>query len=166
CIAPALYDRVGKNLVFSYRREELAARRATRDKVQVDRALLDVAAAIAAAGAAGQVGIIGYCWGGSISWLSAAKLAGLACSVCYYGTGILREMDAKPQCPMLLHWGETDPGAPPEEVRKVEAAHPEAISYMYPAGHAFNTPAAETYDAKAAVLARGRTLEFLRQHFG
>ena len=165
-VAPALFDRVGRNLVFGYEPSELAARRATRDKVDVQRTLLDVAAAIAEASAGGKVGIIGYCWGGSISWLAAAELTGLSCAVSYYGTGILRLSDKEPKCPMLLHWGSRDPNALPDEVRNLESAHPKAQSFMYEAGHAFNNPEVAAFDAEIVALARKRTLEFFRRHLG
>jgi carboxymethylenebutenolidase len=165
-VAPALFDRVAKNLVFGYEPSELAARRATRDKVDVQCTLLDVAASIAEVSTDGKVGIIGYCWGGSISWLAAAELPGLSCAVSYYGTGILRLSDKEPKCPMLMHWGSRDPNAPPDEVRKLEAMHPQALSYMYEAGHAFNNPEVDAFDREVVALARKRTLEFFRRHLG
>jgi carboxymethylenebutenolidase len=165
-VAPALYDRVGRNLVFGYASEDLPKRRAARDQVQTEQAMLDVAAAIAEASKAGKVGIVGYCWGGSIAWLAAARLDGLSCAVSYYGTGIVAAIDAQPRCPVLLHWGASDPGAPPEAVEKIEAAHPMATSHVYDAGHAFNNPETRAYNAQCASAARKRTIDFLRRHLG
>ncbi|MGB5081729.1 MAG: dienelactone hydrolase family protein, partial [Burkholderiales bacterium] len=111
-------------------------------------------------------GIVGYCWGGTTSWIGAARLPGLACAVCYYGGGIPNNATEKPRCPVMFHWGETDHSIPIEAAKKVIAAHPAAQSYIYKAGHGFNCDQRGSYDAESARLARTRSLEFLRKHIG
>jgi carboxymethylenebutenolidase len=127
-----------------------------------------VAAAIAlgAAATGKKVGTTGYCWGGTVAWVAAAKLDGLACAVPYYGGGILANKDLKPRCPVLLHFGETDHAIPIADVRAMQAARPELTFHIYPAGHGFNCDQRGSYDAACAKLARERTLEFLRKHLG
>jgi carboxymethylenebutenolidase len=162
-VAPALYDRVGRNLVFDYSEEGREQRRATRSKVDLGKAMLDCAAALAEASAGGKVAIIGYCWGGSVAWLAAARVAGLACAVSYYGSAIAGMLAEQPACPFVFHWGAKDRTLALEEVRKIEAAHPGIPSYVYDAGHAFNNPN-DSHVPEAARLARERTLDFFARH--
>ena len=99
-------------------------------------------------------------------WVAAARLTGLDCAVAYYGGGIANMIGEKPQCPVMFHWGETDHAIPVEAAKRVAAAHPAALSYIYRAGHGFNCDQRGSYDAESARLARTRSLEFLRQHIG
>jgi carboxymethylenebutenolidase len=164
-IAPAFYDRLQRNLVFGYGEAQIEARRATRSRIDLDKTLLDVAAALAEAGSAGKVAIIGYCWGGSVAWLAAARIRGIACAVSYYGSAIAGMLAEQPSCPVMFHWGAADHTLPLEQATRIAAAHPEALSYVYEAGHAFNNPF-ERYVEPAARIARERTLAFLRAHVG
>lgn len=67
---------------------------------------------------------------------------------------------------MCPRWGETDYAIPLDVAKKVEAAHPDAISYSYPAGHGFNCDQRGSYHAESAKFARTRTLDLLRKHVG
>jgi carboxymethylenebutenolidase len=118
------------------------------------------------AATAGRVGIVGYCWGGFLAWLAAARLPGLACAVAYYGGGITDAIGEAPRCPVLAHFGERDAVIPLSGVEALAAAHPSVDVRIYPAGHGFNCDARASYDAAAADLARERTLAFLRTHVG
>ena len=131
-----------------------------------DNTLADIAAAIKSAGAAGKVGIVGYCFGGACAWMAASRLAGLACAVPYYGGAIPSQIGEQPKCPVMFHWGETDQSIPLEAAQKVSAAHPQAVAHYYKAGHGFNCDQRGSYDAASAKLARERTVEFLRKHLG
>lgn len=165
-VAPALFDRVQRAYETGYEPDEVEASRKVMQSMNWDHALADVAAATAELRPAGKVGIVGYCWGGTVAWLAATRLPGFACSVPYYGGGIPGFFAEQPRCPVMCHWGETDQAIPIEAVRKVEAAHPEIISHVYPGGHGFNCSQRGSYNAQSATLARGRTLEFLRKHIG
>ncbi len=167
-IAPALFDRVERGLDIGYSQPEIDRGRAIMQKMSLDAALLDVAAALkfAAAATGNKVGIIGYCWGGTVAWVAAAKLDGLACSAPYYGGGILANKDLEPRCPTMLHFGETDHAIPIAEVQAMKAARPELTVHIYPAGHGFNCDQRGSYHAESAKLARARTLEFFRKHLG
>ncbi len=164
-IAPAFYDRLQRNLVFEYGEYQIEARREARSRMDLDKTLLDVAAARDEVMHAGKVGIIGYCWGGSVAWLSAARVQGIACAVSYYGSAIAGMVGEQPLCPVMLHWGANDHTLPLEKANRIAAAHPEALSYVYEAGHSFNNPF-ERYVEPAARTARERTLAFLRAHLG
>jgi carboxymethylenebutenolidase len=165
-IAPAMFDRVQRGYECGYTQPEIEAARALMQKLDWTQALSDVSAAIEVAKAAGKVGIVGYCWGGSVAWLAAARLPGLACSAPHYGGAIPKFISEQPKCPVMLHFGEQDQSIPLEEAKKVVAAHPEATAHFYPAGHGFNCDQRGSYHAESAKLARSRTLEFLRKHVG
>lgn len=165
-IAPALFDRVQRGYESGYTPPEVEAGRNVRGKVTNDQALADTQAAIDHVKGAGKVGIVGYCWGGTIAWLAAARAPGLAAAVSYYGGGVPDLKDEKPRVPTMLHFGETDQSIPLDKARAVAAAHPEVTTHFYPAGHGFNCDQRGSYHGPSAELARRRTLEFLRKHLG
>jgi len=165
-IAPALFDRCERGVDIGYTPEDIVKGRELKARAQLDAALLDVAAARDAVAAAGRVGVIGYCWGGYIAWMAASRLPGFACSVPYYGGGILDAAGERPKCPVMAHFGERDAGIPVEGVRRLAASHADAQVYVYAADHGFNCDQRAAFDAAAAKLARERTLAFLRRHVG
>jgi carboxymethylenebutenolidase len=165
-IAPALFDRYQRDFDIGYTPDEITRGREFKAKATTDVALSDIAAARDAAAVAGRVGIVGYCWGGFIAWMSAARLSGFACAVPYYGGGILEAGRERPHCPLLGHFGERDAAIPVAGVRELAAAHPEAQFFFYDAEHGFNCDQRKSYDAGAAKLARERTLGFFREHVG
>ena len=165
-IAPALFDRYERNFDIGYTTDDIARGRELKARAGTDAALHDIAAARDAAASAGRVGIVGYCWGGFIVWMSAARLPGFTCAIAYYGGGILDAGDEQPKCPLMAHFGERDAVLPVAGVQKLAAAHPEAQIFLYAADHGFNCDQRKSYDAAAATLARERTLEFLRQNVG
>jgi len=165
-IAPALYDRYHRGFEVGYTPEDIAKGRELKAKAQVDVALEDVSAARDVAAAAGKVGIVGYCWGGYVTWMAASRLDGFACAIPYYGGGMLEAAAERPRCPVIAHFGERDTGIPVDGVRKFAAAHPEIQVYIYAADHGFNCDQRGSYDAASAKLARERTLTFLQRHVG
>ncbi len=165
-IAPALFDRVERNVEIGYSPEDIARGREIRAKVSAEMALKDVQAAVKLAANTGKVGIVGYCWGGLIAWLASANVPGLACAVPYYGGGMPDHIAITPRCPVMAHFGERDQHIPLEGVKKLAAAHPQHTVHIYAADHGFNCDQRGSYDAAAAKLARSRTLEFFRRHVG
>ncbi len=165
-IAPALFDRYQRNVDWGYTPDDIARGRELRGRADNRSALADIAAAQAVAGAAGKVGVVGYCWGGLLAWLAAARVPGFACAIAYYGGGMPDAIDNTPLCPVLAHFGEQDAMIPLPGVQALAAAHPSAQVHTYAAGHGFNCDERGSFDAAAAVLARERTLAFLRQHVG
>jgi carboxymethylenebutenolidase len=131
-----------------------------RSKITLDQSLADIAAAIAAVSDAGRVGIVGYCWGGTLAYAAATHLDGLAAAVCYYGAGIAAMANQQLRVPAEFHFGEKDKSIPAEDVDKIRAAHPDSAIFVYPAGHGFSCDARESFDRESADLARVRTLEF------
>jgi carboxymethylenebutenolidase len=165
-IAPAFFDRVERGLDIGYSQPEIERGRTFIPKMQWDTVMKDAAAALDNVKAAGKVGIVGYCWGGTVSWMAASRLPGLAAAVTYYGGGITANSGEKPKCPVMSHWGETDHAIPLEGVKKFLGEHPEIASFTYPAGHGFNCDQRGSFHADSAKLARTRSLEFLRKHVG
>ena len=165
-IAPASFDRVHRGLDIGYAPADIDFARPLMQNMKLDDAIKDVTAALNEVKAAGKTGIVGYCWGGTCTWESAASVPGLACAVPYYGGGIPGLIGEKPQCPVMFHWGETDHSIPLEKAKEVAAAHANQIHYFYPAGHGFNCDHRGSYHAESAKLARTRTLEFLGKHIG
>ena len=165
-IAPAFFDRVERGLDIGYTEADMARGRAFIPKMQWDKVILDAGAALANVKSAGKAGVVGYCWGGTVSWMSASRLPGLSAAVTYYGGGIVANSAEKPKCPVMSHWGETDHAIPIDGVKKFEAEHKEVTSFIYPAGHGFNCDQRGSYNAESAKLARSRTLDFLRKNVG
>lgn len=165
-IAPSTFHRVKPGVDMGYTPEDIQAGIALKGKVSVDMALMDTTAAIKAAAEAGKVGIVGYCWGGYVAWMAAARVKGLACAVPYYGGGVTGAIDEQPRCPVMLHFGDKDMHIPLDGVEKLKAAHPNQTVHIYAADHGFNCDHRGSYNAAAAKLARERTLEFFRTHIG
>src|SRR3954467_11090024 len=165
-VAPAMFDRVQKNFDVGYSPDDMTKGRETRAKVTNAMALKDAEAAIKAVSSAGKVGIVGYCWGGTIAWLAAGKLGGLACAVAYYGGGILADAELAPKVPLMGHFGDKDAHIPVDGVKKLAAKYPQHQIFIYAADHGFNCDQRGSWNAPAAKQARERTLAFFRKHVG
>lgn len=166
-VAPALFDRVERGVELGYDATNREKAMSLLRKLDIDKAVLDVAAALdfARAQTAKKVGVIGYCFGGSVAWLAATRLKPDA-AVGYYGGQIPKYAAETPHSPVMLHFGEQDMHIPEAEVDKLEAAHPEVEVFWYDAGHAFNCEPRPSYNADAARVARERSLAFLKKHLG
>ena len=167
-IAPALFDRVERGYETGYSAQDIERGRATRGKLSTDQAMMDVKATVKELQKAGlKVGVVGYCFGGTIAWLAATRIDGVSAAVGYYGGGVADAADEKPKCPVMLHFGETDASIPKEAYEKVMKAHPDVPAYVYPgAGHGFVCDERGSYHAESAKLARQRTIDFFRKHIG
>ena len=163
-IAPALFDRAERGVELPYDSEGMARGRAIRQQVGTDGPLLDIAACIeyaARAVAPTAVGVVGFCWGGALAWLSATRLHPLA-AVGYYGAVGAYAAEI-PQCSVMLHFAELDQHIKQDQWDAIRSRHPEAAVFTYPnADHGFNCNERTVYNPEAAALARARTLEFLR----
>jgi carboxymethylenebutenolidase len=162
-VAPALFDRVEPNVELSD--AEMQKGIALAQKIDINDAIKDVDAALqyAAKQIGKPAGVVGYCYGGTLAWLSATRLSPAA-AVGYYGGHIARFAQESPRAPVLLHFGRQDGHIPQADVEKVHAAHPEVEICWYDAGHAFNNDTRATYNAEAAKEAMASTLAFLNRH--
>jgi carboxymethylenebutenolidase len=164
-VAPAMFDRIERDVELDYAGPDMQKALGFIPKLSPDTGLADIAAAIdfAARETGKKVGIVGYCYGGSMAWLAAARL-NPAAAVGYYGGNIPKLAGETPRAPVMLHFGREDTHIPAEGVDQVKTAHPEVEIYWYDAGHAFNRDVSPAYRAEAARLARERTVEFLRKN--
>ncbi len=165
-VAPAIFDRVERGVELGYDQPGMTQGMALAGKMDREKLMLDVAAAISAVTSAGKVGITGFCLGGSVAWNAAAKLPGLSAAVGYYGGQIIANKDLQPQVPTMLHFGEKDDHIPLAGVKEVGALHPDVPIYLYPAGHGFHCDERASYDKDSAKLAWERTLAFFGKHVG
>jgi carboxymethylenebutenolidase len=161
-IAPALFDRAERDVNLGYDDASVKTGVDLRAKVAMDDTLADVAAAAAAV--AGPVAVIGYCWGGSLAFLAATRLSGIACAVGYYGGMIAKHADEKPKVPVMLHFGEQDHGIPMSDVAIVQQKRSDVEVHIYPAGHGFSCDERPSFDKASHEKALARTLAFLSQH--
>lgn len=164
-IAPALYDRLAPGVELGY--DDVGIKRGLDLRAgAVDTALTDIDATrshLAKAGCS-KIGAVGFCWGGSLVWRSAAQLNGLAAGVAYYGGEVPHLRDLTAQCPVMAHFGEQDASIPMDKVAAFIAAQPDVETHIYPADHGFNCGHRGQYDSAAAASARDRSLTFLRAH--
>jgi carboxymethylenebutenolidase len=162
-IAPALFDRVERGVDVPY--TDMAKGFGYMQALNNENVMLDVQAAVDRVTGSGKVGVVGYCWGGSMAYLAAARLK-VAAAVAYYGGGIDKYLAEKPRCPILFHFGEKDTHIPQSTVEIIKAAVPAGIFYLYPADHGFNCTDRASFEPMSAKLALDRSLEFFRRHVG
>ena len=162
-LAPALFDRIKPGIELGYTGADVKTGRDVRGQVPLEGALADLAAAVAHL-RPGRVGVVGYCWGGTLAWLAAARL-GVDAAVGYYGGQIAAFGAEAPKCPTMLHFGEKDTAIPMADVTLIRAKHPMLPVYVYPAGHGFNCNERDQYEPGSAKLAWNRTEQLLREVF-
>lgn len=161
-VAPALFDRRQRDFHAEHDDAGIQAGIAHARATPLDQALGDIAAARNFLKTRGEkVCVVGYCYGGSLAWLTATRLDGIAAAASYYGSLVKQFAGETPKCPVIVHLGRTDPGIPADEVEQaVKTANPQVPVHIYEgAGHGFNNQSPERYNAEAADLARHRTLD-------
>lgn len=183
CVAPKLFDRVERDIELGYEGDDMQ-RGIDLAFNHTDRAnaLLDVQAAIDHLRSAsvqrskvgvpsgevgvpsGKVGVVGYCFGGLMTWLAACELDGVAAASAYYGGGVAGELERSANCPVMMHFGDQDAHIPLSDVDKVRAAQPAAEVHVYSADHGFNCDHRASFNAEAANTARTRTLDFFAKY--
>jgi carboxymethylenebutenolidase len=163
-LAPAFYDRRAPGFEAGYDAEGVARGRALSEETPWDEVAADLQAAVAAL--APPVFVVGYCWGGTATWLAACRCSGVAAASSFYGRRIPELLDETPRAPVILHFGRTDPTIPPRTVEAIAAAHAEVPIYQYDAGHGFVSDRRADYRPDAARLARLRTLQLFALNGG
>jgi|SRR5271163_2922986 len=168
-VAPALFDRQEKGVQIGYEGEDLQKAFGYYGKLNPETALLDVAAAYKHAETVGKkIGVIGFCYGGFMSWLAATRgpAVGInpACTVAYYPGGIGSVATEKPSCPVMVHIGTNDAHIAVDQIDALRAAnHPEVTLHVYEGGnHGFNCDSRADHQPELAAIARERSLAFLK----
>jgi carboxymethylenebutenolidase len=164
-VAPAIFDRIEKKVELGYEGADMQKAIELMQKLNIDDAVKDVDAALAYAQkeTGKPVGVVGFCYGGTLAWLSATRLKPAA-AVGYYGGQIAKFANENPHVPVLLHFGRQDTHIPESDVAKVQAAHPEVEVHWYDAGHGFNCDMRGSYNEAAAKRAWERTIAFFKKH--
>lgn len=165
-IAPALFDRVAPNAELGYSGDDVRKGMALRARTKLEDSLADIEAAMGAAAQAGSVGIVGYCWGGTLTYAAATHISGIAAAVAYYGSGIAAMRREVLLAPIEFHFGERDKSISSQDVENIRIAHPDSGFFLYPAEHGFACSERASYDARSAELAQKRTLDFFAHHIG
>lgn len=165
-LAPALFDRLEPGVELGYTPEDVVKGRALRTKLGNDLPLLDLAAAVRALPGTRKVAMVGFCWGGLLTWLAAGQLDGLACAVSYYGSGVTDRADRPVKCPVQLHFGERDDLVPVQGARAMAETRPDLEVHLYDADHGFSCDARASFDAAAHARAFHRARGFLMRHVG
>ena len=170
-VAPATFQRVQPGVELGYTDADMQqgfGSKTAVEKLPAPGVMQDLQAAVdcAAKESGGKVGIVGYCWGGLLSWRAASLLQGLSAAVPYYGGGMTtpEEIARQPKVPVLAHLSDRDQWVPLDGVEAFKKAHPEVEVHLYPAHHGFNCDHRAAWDAAAAQLARERTLAFFARH--
>jgi carboxymethylenebutenolidase len=170
-IAPAMFQRVKPNVELGYEEADMGAGMGLKTAVEAlpaPGALQDIQAAIDYANqtTGGKVGIVGYCWGGLLTWRSACLLNGLSAAAPYYGGGMTTETESgrSSKVPVMAHFAEEDKWISMESVNAFKVAHPKAKVYTYAAHHGFNCNHRGAWQAEAAALAKQRTFDFFKTY--
>ena len=169
-IAPSMFERVTPGVNLGYQPDDMTAGmglKAAATDLPSPGVMQDIQAAIdyAATQSGGKVGVIGFCWGGLLTWQSACTLNGISAAAPYYGGGMTApsEIARQPKCPVMAHFGEKDHYIAMDGVQAFAAAHPAVTVHTYDADHGFNCDQRGSYNEAAATLARSRTLAFFAE---
>jgi carboxymethylenebutenolidase len=192
-VAPATFHRIKEGVELGYTAEDMGAGMALKAAVEAlmspggsaitPLVMQDIQAAVKYASTAAKmstedtvhtggrgalVGVVGYCWGGLLTWRAACMLQGIAAAVPYYGGGMTVGAEAvrKPLCPVLCHFGDQDKHITMPTVNAFKATQTGSRVEVYEADHGFNCDQRGSYNAAAATLALERTLKFFEKHVG
>lgn len=171
-MAPALFDHVEKGVELGYDERATGKGRDFTQKLGWDLPLADLTICARTLrdkpgrGRMYPVAVLGYCWGGSLAWLAATRtpVGTFSAAISYYGRHAPDFKIEQPGCPVMFHFGETDPLIPIEKVKELQALHSKQTFHLYAAGHGFNCNQRKDFNAAAAQVAEVRTLEFLKKH--
>jgi carboxymethylenebutenolidase len=162
-VAPALFDLVHPGTELGYDEAGVARGREIAAELGFNGALDGVRGAFDLLESEYKVGVVGFCWGGSVAFLANTRL-GLP-AVSYYGGRTVPLLGERPKAPLMLHFGESDPIIPPEDVQKHRDALSSAEIHVWPgAGHGFNCDQRADYNPEVAQQALTRTLGFLQKN--
>lgn len=162
-IAPAFFDHLESGVELAYDKAGTSKGLALTHELNMDRVMDDVASAAESISSAGSIGVVGYCWGGTVALVAAARF-GLP-AVSYYGSRNVQYLHESVDTPLMFHFGSRDRSIPPAAIERHQQSLPHAEIFTYAAGHGFHCDQRSGYDAASAALAAQRTLTFFEKHF-
>ncbi len=164
CYAPDLYHRIEPGIELGYEADDVTRGRELKDQTGWDLPVMDVQTCVSTLLIDHRVGVVGFCYGGSLAWLSACKGYGMEAVVCYYGGQIAAFLDAPARVPVQMHFGDSDTTIPPDDVERIRAFASDADVHVYDGGHGFACSLRSSYRQDAAKAAHDRTLAFFAKH--
>ncbi len=174
-LVPDLFWRMKPGIVLGYSDEDFGQAFDYYQRFDVDQGIKDTADAIKSLRelpeCTGKVGALGYCLGGNLAYLTAAR-TDVDCSVSYYGVAIEQSLGEADNitCPMVMHFAAEDSFVPPEAVAQIRQAfesRSDVEIYYYPdVNHAFATPGRDSYHKPSTMMAYSRSLALLRNTLG
>jgi carboxymethylenebutenolidase len=174
-LAPDLFWRMEPNVDLGYSPQEWERAFDFMKRFNVDKGIEDIGVAAAALRtrpeSTGKVGVLGFCLGGKLSYLTACRVK-VDASVCYYGVGIDQLLDEAKniKCPMVMHFADKDRFVPMEAIEKVKqhlASRPEIEIYVYHGvDHAFARTGGDNYDKASAMTAHARSMALFKKALG
>lgn len=167
-IAPALFDRVGKGIELGYNEDDFATGRETRGKITDQWITEDIGASVQDISSAGQVSVIGFCFGGYATYIAACTVDGVSAAMPFYGGGIAaRVADIQPKCPTQFHFGDKDAAIPLDDLQKIKDALQDCPLYVYDdSGHGFTCDDRDSFNPGATERAYARAIDWMNQHAG
>lgn len=158
--APSLFDRQAPGWTAAHDPDGLAEGFRYAQANGTDNPTYDAETCVDELVKRGAAFVVGYCYGGWVSWLCACKIDMLAAAACYYGGRIAQDAAYKPLCPVVMHFGAEDPHIPASQIDIIRQHQPEIPVWVYEgAGHGFNNLGGAAHHHASAELARSRTLD-------
>ena len=175
-LVPDLFWRIKPGTALGYSADEFQEAFGLMEKFDIDQGVEDIGAALKALRimdqCTGKVGCIGFCLGGKLAYLTAARQT-VDAAVSFYGIGIegLLEESKNITCPLQMHFAALDQYVPESAVTEITshfAGHKNVEIYSYPnVDHAFyNHARAEVYNRPASMVAHSRSIAVLRRVMG
>jgi carboxymethylenebutenolidase len=159
-IAPSMFDRQAAGFTAEHDPEGLQAGFKHAMANGLENAMGDLTACVAFPKVRGPVFMVGYCYGGAMTWQAAGRIDGIAAASSYYGGQVAANAALTPKCPIICHFGRKDGHIPADEAKAaINAAQPQVPVYIYEnSGHGFNNDGRPDSDLDDAKLARDRSL--------
>lgn len=174
-LVPDLFWRLEPGVELGYSEAEFVRAMDYNQRFDAEGAIEDLSFALKALRArpecTGKVGALGFCLGGKLAYLMAAR-TDIDCAVSYYGVGIENHLAEASgvRCPLVFHFAELDRFVPKAARGQIEAAfasRPDVELYSYPeCDHAFSASERSSFNKPASLMAHSRSIALFRKVLG